>query len=97
MLCPQHDYAIQRVDVRSLRSVRNDNGGHKAGAVGLARSDGQQTGAGAGDLTSAVVGVASTLLEASGQGGGGERQNNGGLHLDCLELRRYVDNGERGL
>jgi hypothetical protein len=41
--------------------------------------------------------VASTLLEASGQGGGGERQNNGGLHLDCLELRRYVDNGERGL
>lgn len=54
----------------------------EAGAVGLARGDGQETGAGTGDLAVAVVSRALALLNEASHGGGDEGQDDGGLHVD---------------
>lgn len=59
------------------RSIRDDGGGHEAGAVGLAGLNGGETSTGTGDLTSTVVTTA-----ALGNSGGNEREDDGGLHLD---------------
>ena len=69
---------------KHLRSVRSDSGLHEAGAVGLARSNVDQAGTGTGNLTSAVVAGAS-------QGGGDERQNNGGLHCELRVIRDWSE------
>lgn len=64
------------------RRRRGDGGQLEAGAVGLAGLDGRQAGAGTGDLASAVVGSASTLVEGAGHDGGSEGEDDGDLHLD---------------
>lgn len=68
-----------------IRGLRVDGGSHEAGAVGLAGLNGGQTGAGTGDLTSAVVTTAAgTLLNVDGAGhnGGSERKDGSDLHFD---------------
>ena len=47
----------------NVRGGGGDDGQLEAGAVGLALSDGQEAGAGTGDLTVAVVASAGALLE----------------------------------
>lgn len=65
-----------------LRRLRGDGGAHEAGAVGLALGDGEEAGAGTGDLAVAVVAGAGALLKDGTQGQGGEGQDDGDLHLD---------------
>jgi hypothetical protein len=63
-------------------SLRGDGGLLEAGAVGLAGLDGQETLAGTGDLTGAVVGGAGTLVEGASHDGGSKGEDGGDLHLD---------------
>lgn len=70
---------------RQLINVRGrggDDGQLEAGAVGLARGEGQEAGAGTGDLTVAVVASAGTLLEDRAEGKASEGEDDGGLHFD---------------
>lgn len=63
------------------RSVRDNGGQHEAGAIGLARGDGEEAGTGTGDLAGAVV------TTAVGSGDGSEGRDDGkGLHVDGLNV-----------
>lgn len=61
---------------RDLRRLRDNGDLLEAGAVGLAGGDVEETSAGTSDLAGAVVTTA-----VGGDGSGGEREENGGLHL----------------
>lgn len=71
------------------RCFRYYSRGHVSGTVGLACLKRRQGGITTSDLTGAVISVTLRVLKDSSHGGGGERNNDSGLHLD-------KDDGENG-
>lgn len=74
--------------------MRSDSSSHKAGAVGLARGNREQTLASTSDGTSAVVRIATVgTLDNASHGGSNERQDNGSLHLCNIRRVWLIEDG----
>ena len=89
----------------NVRSVRDDCGPHKVGAVGLAGRQRSEAFSGACNLTSALITTTMALagLESSSNASGDEGEKNGGFHFrDGLTRRmevllEYVRVGSQGV